>query len=161
MRWIILLSLVAVSCNPCHYVSRHSECFPTDTIRITNERTVHDTITYIEESESTLEAYFECDSNNQVLMKRLSQTNTGNIQPTVIFRDNLLKIRYFTDSIAVLHKIISETKGKEVMVMNPVNEQMKRDLQRLKNWKKIGSVGIGIIVLLLVFAAFKIYKKFF
>lgn len=159
MKWLPFLLLFA-ACTPCRYVSRHPECFPADTVRITNIRIERDTITYIEESESTLEAYFECDSNNQVLMKRLAETNTGNIKPTVIFRDNTLKISYYVDSIAVLHKIIKETSGKETTILNPVNEQMKKDLQRLKKWRKIGMYGIGLAVLVLLYALFKIYRKF-
>jgi hypothetical protein len=140
----------------------HSECFPPDTIRETITNTVRDTITYIEENESTLEAYFICDSNNQVLMKQLSQTNTGVIKPTVVFRDNVLRLRYFTDSIAVLHKIIERTQAKEVYVKNPVNIQMQKDLQKsdkkLKRWRKIGIGGIITMLLLAVFAAYKIFK---
>ncbi|MCK9282226.1 MAG: hypothetical protein M0P71_16545 [Melioribacteraceae bacterium] len=126
-------------------------------------KTVRDTITYIEENESTLEAWFECDSNNQVLIKKLNETNNG-IKTVTVFKDNVFKIRSYTDSIAVLHKIIEEKSSEKIAIMNPVNKQLQDDNKKLEkkltHWKKIGKFGLIIIVSILIGLVVVIIRKF-
>lgn len=155
---VALLALVALSCNPCRYASKHPECFKPDTVVISHITTVRDTIIYLEESESTLEAYFECDSTNQVLMKKLVQTEAGrHVKPTVIFRENTLRIRYYQDSIATLHRVISDIQARVEYRENPINMQMQDRIAGLELWKKIGIAGIILAFFVLVFAIIRIF----
>lgn len=164
MRYLmILLILSAFACNPCKYVSKHQECFPADTFKHVMIKTVRDTITYIEENESTLEAWFECDSNNQVLIKKLNETNNG-IKTVTIFKDNVLRIRSYTDSIAVLNKIIEEKSSEKITVMNPVNKQLQDDNKKLEKkltrWKKIGRFGLIIVSFIFIGLVVVVIRKF-
>lgn len=154
----ILLALVALSCNPCRYASKHPECFKPDTVVMSHTTTVHDTIIYLEESESTLEAYFECDSTNRVLMSRLVQTEAGRpVKPTVIFRENTLRVRYYQDSIATLNRLVKETQARIEYRENPINMEMQDRISGLELWKKIGISGIILAVFVLVFAIIRIF----
>ena len=92
MRIVIVFFLIALlsACNPCRYVANHPECYPADTVITTDIVTVTDTLIYIEENQSTLDAWFECDSNNQVLIKKLEETISG-IKTVTVFKDNVLK----------------------------------------------------------------------
>lgn len=164
MSWKILtvacVVLMLASCKPCKYVSKHPECFPRDTVIRTNEIKVLDTVTYIEGHEAFLDVYLECDSLNQVLMKRVDKTDKG-IKADIILKNNILKIHALTDSIEVLNRIIIDKELEKVIIMNPVNIQMKEDLSRCKdrtiNWMK--AAILTWIVIALLTAGILIYRR--
>ena len=152
------LALVALSCTPCRYASRHPECFRPDTTITYENTTTLDSIIYLDASESTLEAYFECDSLNRVLMYRLEQSHTGPAPaPVVIYKDNILRVKYLTDSIAVLNRMVTQATGKTVYIVNPVNEQLAKKAAAMHLWRKIGVGGIVLAVLAIVFVVIKIF----
>lgn len=159
MRYLVIFALIALSCSPCQYASRHPECFQPDTVITYETNTTLDSIIYLDASESALEAFFECDSMNQVLMYRLEQSHTGPATaPVVLYKDNVLRVRYLTDSIAVLNRMVTRATGKTVYIMNPVNEQLAKKAASLGAWRKIGIGGIVLAVLAVVFFAYKIFS---
>lgn len=150
----IIFIIVLASCNPCHYVAKHPECFAPDTIRETSTQTIRDTITWIQPDSMSLVALFYCDSANQVMMQTIEEFKSKGIKTRIIFKDNKLDLSVYTDSIKVLNRIISNIKSKEVYVMNPVNDKLKNDNIKLENrlhnrrwllWYFIGSI-VSIIV---------------
>lgn len=132
-----ILPMIAVfmlaSCNPCRYVSNHPECFPADTIRESTTQTIRDTVTWIQADTFALSALFYCDSANRVLMRDLTEYKSKGITTEIVYRENRLQITVATDSIKVLNRIISELKSKTVTTMNPVNEQLEKDNQKLRD----------------------------
>jgi hypothetical protein len=127
----LIIFFFLISCSPCKYVARHPSCFPPDTIIITNTKTIHDSITYIQPDSASLIAAFYCDSANQVLMRTISEYKSKGIVTKVVFKDNRLAINMYTDSIAVLNRIISNIKSKTITLVNPVNTELQRKNARL------------------------------
>ena len=125
--------LILLSCNPCRYVAHHPECFAPDTIRETITSTMHDSITWIQFDTTLFDAIFACDSLNNVLMKQVDEYKTKGVKTKVVFRDNRLQLSMFTDSIAILNKIIREHKTHSEYIKNPVNDELKRQNEKLEN----------------------------
>ena len=118
-----MIAIFTISCNPCKYVLKHYECLPisSDTIREYITETIRDSISYIEGNESILTAWVECDSMYNVILKKYEESNTGGIKTIIKYSNNKLEIRAYTDSIAVLNKIITklkESKENKVIVIN-------------------------------------------
>ncbi len=126
------LVLILASCNPCKYVSNHPECFPSDTIREIETLTIRDTVTWIQADTFAMSALFYCDSARRVLMRDLTEYKSKGITTRIVYRDNQLQITAATDSIKILNRIISELKSKTVSTMNPINEQLAKENQKLR-----------------------------
>jgi hypothetical protein len=152
--------LFLISCNPCRYVSKHQECFQADSILITNTVIQTDSIRFTEPDTMALSLLFECDSNNNVLMRELKDVSSKGIQTEVIFKDNRLDVSGFVDSIAILNKLIETTKAKETTKINPLNPELQNKCDKLENkldrrnkiilWLSI-ACALLIIVFLLIF----------
>lgn len=155
---IFIISLI--SCNPCKYVAKHPECFPPDSVHETSTSSVRDSVTWLQLDTSLFDAIFECDSMNNVLIKEVNEYKSKGVKTRVVFKDNHLQLSMFTDSIAILNKIISEHKTSVTYVKNPVNDELKRQAtvykDRLHNrrwllWYFIGSLVSRAVYLYLKF----------
>ena len=135
MKYIILICLLFVSCNPCKFVSKHTECFPADTvkeyidvIRVEKEIVLNDSIIY----DST-----PCDPIKEVFY------DTKTIYKT--------KLKTITDSVLIY---------KDVSKINPLNEQLKKDYDTLKIKSERHNKLIFLLILSIVImiALYKIIK---
>ncbi len=158
----ILLCALLVSCNPCKYVARHQECFLPDTIREINIQTVHDSVTWIMGDTSLFNAWFACDSMNNVIMKDLTEYKSKGVKSKIVFTDNHLQLSFLTDSIAVLNKIIKSTKTHTEYIKNPVNAELQKEclktVKRLQNQRWLWWWFIASVIALATFIYFKIIK---
>lgn len=161
-KLLILFSTIIIlgACNPCKYVAKHQECFPPDTVKISEIKTVTDSIYFTEPDSMAISMLFECDSNNNVLMCELTELSSKGVETNVIFKNNRLDITGFVDSIAVLNKLVETLKSKDVSKVNPVNVQLKRKNEKLVVRNKVKNkllMGAGGLILLLgVFLYIKI-----
>ena len=159
---LALLTVLLFACNPCKYVANHPECFQADTIRETEIQTVHDSVTWIMGDTTLFEAIFECDSLNNVLMRSLNEYKSKGVQTKIVFRDNRLQLSSFTDSIAVLNRIISNHKTHSEYIINPVDEKLRNENVKMERklhnrrwlWWYLIASGIAIIA----FLYFKIFR---
>lgn len=160
MKYIAILLLLLASCSPCRYVGKHPECFPADTIRIENTKTIRDSIVFTKIDSVGYDLLFECDSNSQVILKEFNEYKTKGISTKFVFKDNRLQLNALIDSLGILHRIIDNYQFKEVVRINPVNEQLKKDFDKLtaKNKTKNKTIFGLIVVILLAAAILKILK---
>lgn len=92
-----------------------------DTVRIENTVIQIDSFSYTETDSILISLLFECDSNNNVLIKALNEAQTKGFRTKYIFKDNRLDLTAYIDSMAILHKLINDTKSKEVIKQNPMD----------------------------------------
>ena len=155
--------LTILACDPCRHINRCPGYIITDTVKETLVVTYQDTITYIEENESTLEAWFYCDSLNQVIMKELNVEKTKGVKTQSEFNKGVFKFRVMADSVEVLNRIITKIKGKEIILVNPVNKKMESDLKKtekkLQIWKGVAIFGLAITLLIVLFVIIKILVR--
>lgn len=135
-----VLSIVAlftlVGCSPCKYIAKHPECFMPDSIIINNE-----TVRYEKEyitNDSIVFQEIPCDPVDSIIYKT----------KTVYKTRNVIKI----DTIY---------KSKEISKINPVNEILKKDNEKLTGkvtkWRFLSGilfifVCIGLVFLFLRFS---------
>lgn len=127
---ILFVALFAlVSCNPCRYVAKHQECFHADTV-IKIKDVVHYQKEYIT-NDSIVFQEIPCDPVDSIIYK----TKT-------VYKTN--------------YKTIIDTiyQSKEVAKINPINEQLKNQNDKLLNKVKLRNIIIGILLIfvLVVFA---------
>lgn len=90
----ILIALLFASCRPCkdaQLIITH-----TDTLTI-----YKDSIIVIPADSAFISAYFECDSNNQVVIAELEELKGRKVVPVIQFKDNWLTVVAKVDSEAV------------------------------------------------------------
>lgn len=132
MKKLIIISVVFLfGCNPCKYVSKHPECFSPDSIVI-NKETVRYEKEYITNDSIVFQA-IPCDPYDSIIYKTR----------TIYKTKNVIKI----DTIY---------KNKEVTKLNPINQQLKNDNDKLTNKvsnrnKVILGLIIFVIILLLLY----------
>ena len=138
MRYIIILTVLLVSCNPCKYVSKHPECFPSDTI--IKEKEVIKHIKEFVVNDSIVRDTVPCDPITNTYYK----TNT-------IYQTKTI---HETDTIIITEK---ETR------INPINKELEQKVLSLEEKKAIQRKWltrlIGLSLLLLVFSLLVIKFK--
>ena len=99
---LIILAFLLTGCNPCKYVSKHPECFPSDTIKITKEVIKH-VKEYIT-NDSIIYDSVPCDpiTNTVIETKTIYKTN-WRIETNTIYQ------------------------SKEVAKLNPINIELQKD----------------------------------
>jgi len=129
-----------------------TEYLPGDTVRIENIKTVRDSIVFTKIDSAGYDLLFECDSNNQVILKEFNEYKTKGFKTSFTFKDNRLQLKALIDSLGILHRIIDNYQFKEVIKVNPINEQLKSENYtlelKLAIFKKI-ALGLGIALLLI------------
>lgn len=126
MKYLLLIFAFALaSCSPCRYVANHPECFPSDTITITNEVIKH-VKEYIT-NDSIIYDSVPCDpiTNTVVETKTVYKTN-WRIEKDTIYQ------------------------SKEVSKINPINIELQKDNAKLT--AKTKSQRKTILSLILVLA---------
>lgn len=121
-----LLLFFLVSCNPCKYVAKHPECFPADTVRLT-EKIIH----YEKEIVTNDSIVYEetpCDPETNTVYEKEIQYRT--------------KTKTITDTIYT---------SKEVAKINPVNDKLKKKTERQKMiiYLLLGVSLLAIIIIIL------------
>lgn len=150
--------MLLLSCNPCKNIAKYERCFPVDSILIEKTVIQRDSFTFTEPDTLSMQLLFECDSNNNVLIRELNNTSSKGIDVKYIFKDNRLNLTAYVDSIAILNKLIETTKNKEIIRTNPLNEQIKSErdklADKLNNRNKLIWVLIGLIILIVLAVKF-------
>jgi len=129
LLYITTTLLFLVGCNPCKYVSKHQECFPADTVKQIEYKTK-----YIKE-------YITNDSI-------VYQTEPCNPKDSLVYRT---KTEYRTKNIIKVDTIYSD---KEVIKVNPLNEELKSENSALKSKltnRNKQTLALGIVILLIGF----------
>ena len=131
MKYIVVLSIVLLaSCNPCKYVSKHPECFPSDTIKIEKE-----TIRHVKEYITNDSIIY--DTIETPILKKIYETifKTKTIERT----DTIFENRYTAK-------------------INPINEQLKQSNDKLtksnktlKKWLLYTSIGFALALIFIIF----------
>lgn len=138
-KLIILAGLAMVlACSPCKQISKHPEkfnCFPADTVLIEKNTIIRDSILFTKIDSIGYDILFECDSNNNVLMRELNEQKSKGVVTNVVFKDNRLILTAQTDSIKSLLRIIENLEKKETSKVNPINAELKAENERLKSEK--------------------------
>lgn len=162
---ILVLLTVLVSCKPTRYLEKHHVEICLDCIdeyirdSITGVETVYQIDTMWIDMSNTLidstytELYFECDSNNQVLMTKIVKIkDSDKIVSRYSFQNNVLKVlnKSYLDSIAELHITIEKLKNSVKIVEKPIVEKV------VPTWIYI--VG-GFFFLFLVILLILVIKK--
>lgn len=134
MKYIIIISIFLVSCNPCKQIAKHPECFPADTVVI-KEEIIH----YEKEivvNDSIIHDTVPCDPITNTYYK----TNT-------VYKTN--------------YKTIVDTiyQSKETSKINPVNILLETDNIKLKNKTKNRNKVIGGLSLLIILLGLIVYIK--
>ena len=158
---ITLLALAALftvitSCDPCRNIAKYN-CIPADTIYSMTTEKIHDSVFYTQMDSAFYDIYFECDSNNQVLISQLNEKVTPGIETKVIYRDNKISLRLYTDSMQLLNRTIEKLSEAKKTVKNPVNLKCQDDLKKAQ--KKIERkkwltwyffITLGIVIFVIV-----------
>ena len=131
---LIIIAFLLTGCNPCKYVSKHPECFPSDTIKITSE-----VIKYVKEYVTNDSIVYEKEPCDPI-------TNT------VIIKEIVYKTNWKT----IIDTIYTT---KETSKINPINIELKKENQKLVQHsavqkKIIISLLIAIGILLLIYKFF-------
>lgn len=123
------------------------------------ERVVERLVPYaVAADSSTLKAWFECDSLNQVIIKQLDEQK-GKSQSNIDFNNGKLtyKLIHKVDTVYVAAKDSFIYKEKAIRVEVPI------EVNKLTNWQIIqiyaGKVMLSILVLGLIYLLFKMKTK--
>lgn len=91
-----------------------AECKPASTVNVHTKDSiyVHDTmiITTVQQDSSLLEMLIKCDSIGKVSLEITKQQQGKRVETKYVFKDNLLKINAYTDSLRYYKQIISTYK---------------------------------------------------
>jgi len=101
---VILISIFAISCSTKKSIQIVEKEVVKDSIVYRYEETlVYDTIVTPADS-SYIEAYFECDSNNNLILKQLNESEGKQINIKTIYKDNIIRIEASIDSGAIIRQ---------------------------------------------------------
>jgi hypothetical protein len=156
IKGIILTLLFIVSCTPHRYLAKHeteicNKCIDKYTVQTIKDSIITkiDTL-WIDVSENIIdstytELYFECDSDNQVLMTKIEKIKeSGQILSQYKFKNNILTVqnKSYQDSIQELRTIIEHNKNNVQIVEKIIKEKI------VSKW--IYFVGIIVFLFLLI-----------
>lgn len=159
---ILVLSIVLFSCKPTRYLEKHHVEICLDCIdeyirdSIADVETVYTTDTvWVDVSENLIdstytELYFECDSNNQVLLTKIVKLkDSDKILSQYTFQNNVLRVlnKSYLDSIAELHITIDRLKNNVKIIEKPVIKEI------LPKWIYVtGGLFLLCLIILLILA---------
>lgn len=135
MRYLPIILIFLVSCNPCKYVAKHPECFPADTVKIVN-----DVVRYEKEiirNDSIIYDTIPCDP----ITKTYYKTKTVWKTKEVLRIDTIYQY-------------------KDVAKINPLNISIKNENDKLINKVKNRNKAILIISGIMILLAIVIYAKY-
>lgn len=99
--YYLLVLLLIVSCSPRLSPVEHV-VYKSDTVRVTVDNILRDTLVRIEPDSSIMRALIECDSTNQAHLTEISQLRSSDrISTSVTLYNNQLLISNKIDSISV------------------------------------------------------------
>jgi hypothetical protein len=134
----ILIGTLLAGCTPYRYLERHKDeicakCIEENTVQITKDSIITTTDTlWIDASENIIdstytELYFECDSNNQVLMTKVEKVKeSGRILSEYKFKNNVLTVqnKSYQDSIQELRTTIKHLQNNVKIVEKTINKEV-------------------------------------
>jgi hypothetical protein len=138
---VALVSLFALlgSCHPCR------KCPPQYV-----ERTITDTVEIkeielrIEQDQSFIEAYLECDSTNQVIMTKLTTEQGKRVKQDVVFRDKIIKVTANVDSAKIGKQYMERHRQDKEIIHVPV------EVNRVTWWQQGQIYGFRVLLILLI-----------
>jgi len=103
------ISLLIISCSP--RVMPY-ESVVTDSVIVNTVETIRDTVVVIEKDSSLIRALLECDSMNQVVIKKITSYKAGADMPLpeISIKDNILEARASIDERELLIKLKEQNK---------------------------------------------------
>ena len=134
MKYLIILSILLVSCNPCKRIAKYEHCFSPDSVIINNE-IIHYEKEYIT-NDSIVRDTIPCDV----------ETNTVYSTRTIYKTNNKLII----DTIY---------QSKTIDRINPLNKVLEADNIKLENKTKNRNRVIGGMSLLIILLGLIVYIK--
>lgn len=124
--FLVFVIFAITSCNPCRYVSKHSECFPPDTVKLINE-VVHYEKIFITNDSIILDSV-PCDPITETVIERKTLYRTRTIEKT----DTIYK-NHFTSTL------------------NPINKKLEQECELLKNkLLKRNKLLAGLVLLIII-----------
>ncbi|MFR9574293.1 MAG: hypothetical protein SNG79_01375 [Rikenellaceae bacterium] len=129
---------------------------------ITVVETLRDTVVVIERDSSLIRALVECDSLGQAHFKELIEIRSGRdvTPPKLELKDNILTATAAVDSMAIYLTLKDRyTEHKQVETITVTNTIETNYLTRWQKWMyNLGCIALGVLVCLVGFAIFKIFK---
>jgi len=129
----ILVVYFTMACKPIKEIVVTDTTNQTETKKDTTNRKV------FAPDSLKLRLLFECDSNNNVLIRENSELKSKGFNTSYNFSNNTFDLSIYTDSIEQLNRIIETTKNKETVLHSPLdeviqaeNESIKKDIEKAK-----------------------------
>jgi len=141
----IAIALLGTGCRLLHPAAGRQTTFTVGTV-------VRDTTVIVQSDSAAIEALFECDSLNQVVMRRLSVESGRKLHPEVVFRDQVLTVSMPVDSEAVYFELRDRYTYRidTVYIERPVKKEVSKTSFfsfRLRWWMKL-VMAFSIIILI-------------
>ena len=133
---IIITVLLLVSCNPCKYVAKHPECFQPDTVKIT------DIQVHVEKETIKIDSI---------------------IYDTIPGKDKWIEKTVYLTKYS--HKIDTIYTNKVIDRLNPINEKMKAENDKLTIKTQVlkkqrNNLSLSMSVLIILIAVYLIVKRY-
>ncbi len=160
---IIILSFILITaCNPCKKICKCTNVIINDTLIDSIEVISIDIVIVYDENMSVLEAYFECDSAYQVVLKGLN-TNEDRIKLlSATLKNNQFKVSLLKDSVVYLNKLMAKLKTTQIIIKEPVNQENENKIlaltSKLTKWKTATYILSIIVLLIIIGIIIKIIK---
>ena len=94
------------------------------------------------------EAYFECDSSNNVILKELESLKGRNMKPVIKYKEGRLQIKTIHDTVFIDRKV-EISKQTQYNKNNTINKQSKIDKTKKRGFNLIHALIAFIVGFLL------------
>jgi len=163
--FIVVIIFLCAACNVCRVAHKFNCCInkQIDTFYIEKIKIIKDSIEVIKPDTAYLEAFLDCDTNKNIIIKEIENKNTQLINLNYTLKNNVLKIKLYNDSIKILHKIIEDYRNnikiKQIYIYDNTRiNQLTKELKKQKI-KFISLVScLLIIIILYILIKLKIIK---
>ena len=137
-----------------------------DTVKVTSEILVHDTVFLIPADSSSQLALLECNKNGEVMLKQLMSYKQGMtaLKPTFSISHNVLTTKCTCDS-ARIHAILKNRETTTEIIHTSVITPAAIQVKHIPGWMWFfgitGMIGVGFILLFIIYKVMKSKLKMF
>jgi hypothetical protein len=147
---ILLISIVTVSCVSKKEIIKTEYITNDSLVYVDKYEKVYDTIVTPADS-SYIEAYFECDSNNTLILRQLNESEGKKINIKTIYKDNIIRIEASIDTDSIIRQAEERIRSEYTSVNNKIttDESVTTKNLVIGFWQKIYMLiafVIGVIV---------------
>lgn len=158
LTFLLLLTALLTSCAHWNWVMKNEAevckycndkyISSADTTPHVQIDTIHHRDTIVNPADSLIrELYFECDSNNQVILKQSDQLNNSSLHYQELFKNGILLTKTWKDSTAYyrdMYEIEKSTSKTKVVTVKEPYEVVKNKVPWWM-WILLGAVTVGAL----------------